>query len=619
MGAEVFIAVAILAVGAFLGVGVSQLVRRMVGDRSAFQVRIQSEQLQKQARELRAQSERLEEFEAERIRFEAAQTHQAEGHKAQLEQLALIRNQIGEKLEQMARSAGTEGQSALVQATEHLLREHERTERERQERERTERERLERERQERERADRVRVEQERAERERWLRDRDERDRADRERWEREHTEREKVERDRLAREERERAERSERERAERLAREARERTEREERERAERERVVEVQPAAVDHSRSEAAIRSLIAPITETLARFDRKLATIEDGRRQSLGAIVQHLEQVARVHADVRNETRRLANALEATPKAFGQWGEHQLRNILDLAGMAPYIDILPADPTRVDESTDTLLRLPGNRRLVIDRSVPTQSYLAAVSARDPAAEDKALADHAAAVRRHLERLGSEAYRRGFEPRPELAVMFLPGENLLGAALAKDPALFEDGVRKQVLMATPTTLVALAKSIAHGWEQEKSLDNVRELAAIGAELLDRMATIGEQVDELGRGLEASVRSYNSFVGDLQNSVMGHLRRLRELAPGARRRDLREPQQVDATVRAPRRRRSFVIAQAGQEAAAAIVTRTPEGPPIPVPARSMTPADLAPTPVAPEPPRRPAAAPIDPF
>lgn len=196
---------------------------------------------------------------------------------------------------------------------------------------------------------------------------------------------------------------------------------------------------------------------------------------------------------------------------------------------------------------------------------------------------------------------------------------MFLPAENLLGAALAKDPALFEDGVRKQVLMATPSTLVALAKSIAHSWDQEKSLDNVRELAAIGAELLDRMATIGEQVDDLGRGLEASVRSYNSFVGDLQNSVMGHLRRLRELAPGVRKRELREPQQVDLSVRAPRRRRSFVIAQAGQEAAAAIVTRTPEGPPIPVPARSMAPAEIAVAPAVPEQPRPPAATPVEPF
>ena len=285
----------------------------------------------------------------------------------------------------------------------------------------------------------------------------------------------------------------------------------------------------------------------------------------------------------------------------------------------MAPYIDIVPTDPARTGQAAETVLRLPGDRRLVIDRSVPTETYLAAVSAKDPAEENKALTEHAAIVRRHLDRLGSESYRQGFDPRPELTVMFLPAENLLGAALAKDPALFEDGVRRQVLMATPSTLVALAKSIAHSWEQEKSLDNVRELASIGGELLDRMSSIGDQVDELGRGLEASVRSYNSFVGDLQNSVMGHLRRLRELAPGARKRELREPQQVDVSVRAPRRRRSFVITQAGQEAAAAIVTRTPEGPPIPMPARAMTPADIAVATSSPEPLRPPAGTPVEPF
>jgi DNA recombination protein RmuC len=647
MGAEApFYWLVILTVGAFMGLGVSQLVRRMVGDRSAFQARVQSEQLQKQARELREQADRVKELEAEKMRFEAAQSHEAESQNAQVEQLAAIRSQIVEKLEQMTRSAGATGQSALVEATQQLLREHERTERERQERERAERERLERERAEREQAERARADQERAERERWMRERDERDRAERERWERERAERDQAERDLLAREERERAERQqadreraardereraereqadrermareERERTERLAREEAERLAREESERAERERRAIAQPAPADHSRNEAAIRSLIEPITATLSRFDQKLAAIEDNRRQSLGAIVQHLEQVARVHADVRDETRRLARALETSPKGFGPWGEHQLRNILELAGMAPYIDILPTDPARAGQNADTVLRLPGDRRLVIDRSVPTQAYLAAVSAKDPADEDNALTEHAAVVRQHLERLGSESYRQGFDPRPELAVMFLPAENLLGAALTKDPALFEDGVRKQVLMATPTTLVALAKSIAHSWEQERSLDNVRELAAIGTELLDRMGSIGEQVDELGRGLEASVRSYNSFVGDLQNSVMGHLRRLRELAPGARKRELREPQPVDVSVRAPRRRRSFVITQAGQEAASAIVTRTPEGPPIPMPARSMVPADSAANPAAPEPPR-PAATPVEPF
>jgi DNA recombination protein RmuC len=622
MGAEApFYWLAILTVGAFMGLGVSQLVRRMVGDRSAFQVRMQSEQLQKQAREMREQAERLEELEAERVRAETVQAHQAEGQTAQLDQLTTIRNQIVEKLELMTRSAGSQGQSALVEATEHLLREHERSERERQERERAERERLERERVERDQAERARADQERAERERWMRERDERDRAERERWERERAERDQADRERAAREERERVERERADR-ERVAREEREKAERlarEESERAAREAKAIPQAAPVDHSRSEAAIRTLIEPITATLSRFDQKLAAIEDNRRQSLGAIVQHLEQVARVHADVRDETRRLARALETSPKGFGPWGEHQLRNILELAGMAPYVDILPTGPALAGQNTDTILRLPGDRRLVIDRSVPTQAYLAAMSAADPAAEEKALTEYAAVVRQHLERLGSDLYRQSFDIRPELAVMFLPGENLLGAALAKDPALFEDGVRKQVLMATPSTLVALAKSIAHSWEQEKSLDNVRELAAIGAELLDRMATIGEQVDDLGRGLEASVRSYNSFVGDLQNSVMGHLRRLRELAPGARKRELREPQQVDVSVRAPRRRRSFVIAQAGQEAAAAIVTRTPEGPPIPVPARSMAPANIAVAPAAPEPPRFPAATPVEPF
>jgi DNA recombination protein RmuC len=374
-----------------------------------------------------------------------------------------------------------------------------------------------------------------------------------------------------------------------------------------------------DHSRSEAALQTLIQPITETLARFDQKLAAIENNRHKSFDAIVEQLEQVARVHADVRNETRRLANAIESSPKTAGRWSGKQLRNVLELAGMAPYVDIVPVDPARVRQGLqpDAVLRLPGNRRLAIDANAPTKAYMAAVDTKDPADEERALSDHAAQLRSHLEKLASEEYRQGFDIRPELAVMFLPAENMLASALAKDPALFEDGVRRQVLMATPTTLVALASSVAHGWEQEKSFENVRELASIGAELLDRMAQVGDQVDELGRGLEASVRSYNSFVGDLQGSVMGHLRRLRDLSPLGAKREVREPQPVEVSVRVPRRRRNFVITQAGQEAAAAI-TFGPEGPPIPAPARAMAPAAPAVPTVPPEPPR-PTATPVDPF
>jgi DNA recombination protein RmuC len=498
-----FIGLAVFTVGAFVGVMVASVVRRICGNCSAFHSRIQSEQLQKQLRESREQASRLEELEAERIRREATAATRESSHREQVEQLTRIQSQIGEKLDAMARQAQNDGQMLLAQAAERLFKE------------------------------------------------------------RAHLDK-------------------------------------------------------TDHSRSDSAIETLIQPITDTLARFDEKLAMIADDRRLQLGAIAQHLEQVARVHADVRDETQRLANVLEASPKAFGHWGERQLHNILDLAGMLPYVDLVAVDREKTADGTqpDAILRLPAGRRLVIDANVPTAAFKKAVEASDAATEEKALAEYAGAVRQHLEKLGSDGYRQSFEVAPELVVLFLPAENLLAAALTHDPALFEDGVRRQVLMATPTTLIALAKAVAHSWEQEKSSENVRELAALGAELYDHMAQITDQIEELGRGLETSVRSYNSVVGDIQGTVMGQLRRLREMAPGSSKSDLTDPSAIDVAVRTPRRRRSFVITQAGQEAAAAI-TAGPEGPPVPLPARAMTAQPVFP-PVTEAPPR-PTAAPVDPF
>lgn len=497
MGSLPFIGLAVFTVGAFAGVLITTVVRRLTGDRSTFQVRLQSEQLQKQARELRDQTAKLEALEAERIRIEDAARQQERNFQEQVAQLTYIRDQIGERLDLMMRKSEADAETIAARMAAQVAQELPQAER-------------------------------------------------------------------------------------------------------------------PEQSFSDATIHSLIQPITETLARFDSKLAAIEDDRQRSLGAIVQHLEQVARIHAGVRDETRRLADALESTPKAFGRLGGYRLEQMLELAGLTPFIEKVPASPDRTGPTPDALLRLPGDRRIAIDANVPTKAFLDATRAESPEAEDAALVAHAGAMRAHLETLAGDAYRGSFETAPELVVMFMPGENLLAAALDKDPALFEDGVRQRVLMATPTTFVALARSIAYGWDQEKSTESIRELAQIGTELLERMATIGDQVAELGRGLETSVRSFNNVVGEIQGPVMSQLRRLRDLVPG-KAPEMREPQLVDLSVHTPRRRRNFVVTQLGQEPGL-VVTGGPESTPMPAPARMMA----ATASIVPERPR-PTATPVEPF
>lgn len=310
----------------------------------------------------------------------------------------------------------------------------------------------------------------------------------------------------------------------------------------------------------------------------------METDRRQSLGAIAVHLEQIARVHADVRDETRRLAKALETPPGTYGSWAEQQLQSVLEMAGMAAHIDqqrsTEPAGSERLRPSA--ILRLPGDRRLAIDANLPNASFRAVVDASDEEAEAQALADHARTVRQHMERLAAPEYWAGLTPVPEFVVLYFSGESPFEAAMQSDPDLFGDAVRQRILLATPTTLIALAKAIAHSWSEGTSVANAREVMAFGSELYEKVMTLSGQVDELGRSLDSNVRTYNSLASEMQTVVLPNVRRFRDMAPELAKGEppSSEPtssEPVDLAVRSAQRRRSFVLTQGGQDATISIV------------------------------------------
>lgn len=290
-------------------------------------------------------------------------------------------------------------------------------------------------------------------------------------------------------------------------------------------------------ARREAAVEALVRPMRDALARVDTKLQQVETARQGHHQALTQHLELMTRSNRLLERETRNLAQALR-TPQARGRWGELQLRRVVELAGMLEHCDFaeqatLEAEAQRA--RPDLIVHLPGGRSLAIDAKAPLLAYLAASEAGSDGERDTQLALHARHVRRHLEELSSRAYWSKLPASPELVVLFLPGEPFFSAALAADPELIEDGAARKVLLAGPTTLIALLRAIAHGWQQEEMAQNAAAVARIGRELFDRLVGLNDRFGSLGRKLDAAVEAYNQAMGSLESRVHVSARRMAEL------------------------------------------------------------------------------------
>lgn len=292
--------------------------------------------------------------------------------------------------------------------------------------------------------------------------------------------------------------------------------------------------AATEFTAEQGTVADLLIPIRETLGRYDAVLTQLGQAQAHVAGQIGERLDAVAQAGASLRHETQQLAQALRA-PSVRGQWGELQLRRVCELAGMLAYCDFEPQATVRGEhgmQRPDLLVRLPGDRQLIVDAKAPLSAYLEAMAATDERMRAARLQAHAQQVRSHVQQLAGKKYWAQFAQAPDFVVLFLPGEAFFAAALDADPSLLESALEERVLLATPTTLIALLKAAAYGWRQERVARDAAEVAALGRELHERLSVFDEQLTELGRGLQRAVISYNRALGGLERRVLVSARKL---------------------------------------------------------------------------------------
>lgn len=291
-----------------------------------------------------------------------------------------------------------------------------------------------------------------------------------------------------------------------------------------------------DHARQHQHLESMLAPLRECIDRLQRERRGEESQWSEVYGALKEQLRGQAENHLAIQREMQQLSQALR-TPQGCGRWGELQLKRVVEIAGMLPYCDF-DQQVTRAHESghlrPDMIIRLPSQRQLIIDAKAPIQAYLEAQFAKEEQQRSVKLKEHAEAVRKHAQILAQKEYWQSFKPTPEFTVLFLPGEAIFSAALEADPLLMEWSARKNIILATPTTLIALLKAIAYGWRQHRSEENSRQIAQLGSQLYERLKKFGHYLDDLRRHLNQTVNTFNTAVGSWDARILVAARKLHE-------------------------------------------------------------------------------------
>ena len=311
--------------------------------------------------------------------------------------------------------------------------------------------------------------------------------------------------------------------------------------------------------KAEGGVKALVQPIRERLEDFKVKVEAIEKERLAHRTALGEQIRQLSQGLETQRAETSKLVNALQRSSTTRGQWGERTVENILELAGLTKGVDYDAQHQTRDSEGAslrpDFVVRLPGQGRFVIDSKVALSAYLDAVEAVDETARKEALERHARQVRAHVRQLSKKEYAAAVDGAIDFVALFIPGENFYAAALEHDPNLFDDAIAAGVIIVTPATLLALAKAVAYGWRQQALEDNAGKIAALGAEICDRLGVFAEHLGRAGSGLKSATANYNKAVASLEGRVLVSARKMAELN-GASAKRLDAPEQVEETPRA---------------------------------------------------------------
>ena len=307
---------------------------------------------------------------------------------------------------------------------------------------------------------------------------------------------------------------------------------------------------------NQAAVAQAVEPLRDALQRYERRVADLEHERVGAYEALRAQVHAMHEVSGELRTETRQLVAALRA-PQVRGRWGEHQLRRIVEAAGMLEHCDFSEQVGGVTDAGgvrPDLVVRLHGDRQVVVDAKAPFEAYLSAMEARDEATRNGHLSQHARHMRAHVDALSAKTYWAAFEPTPEFVVLFVPADPFLDAALQRDPALLEYAFARDIVLATPATLVALLRTIAYAWRQEALARNAVAVHSVARELYTRLSTMGDHLAKVGTSLGSAVTAYNKAIGSLEARVLVSARRLADL--GVSGSDLSTPAQVEVTARA---------------------------------------------------------------
>jgi DNA recombination protein RmuC len=333
--------------------------------------------------------------------------------------------------------------------------------------------------------------------------------------------------------------------------------------------------ARMDLDARRQSINELLQPMKVSLGQVAATLGQVENSRREDYGRLAEQLTSLDR-------ETTMLVRALR-TPHGRGRWGEVQLRRVVEMAGMVAKCDFDEQVSVRNETGVhrpDLIIHLPGGKSVVVDAKAPLSAYLDAIDVGDEAEREARLKQHASQVRTHIDQLSSKAYWQQFQSAPEFVVMFLPGEALFGSALQVDPSLIEFGAERNVIAASPLTLLALLRTVAHGWKQEQLADNAREISSLGRDLYERICTMADHLVDLRKKLEGTIQSYNATVGSIEGRILAPARKLRDLGVSS----AKELGVLEPVDHVPRRLQAAELAGSGGEPAALDAEVVPASP-----------------------------------